>query len=107
MAGSLRLRVLIFEDGPGVWVAQVLEKDMAAHGPTPHAALKAVQLVLQAHVNFDTRLKRPALSMLEPAPQEFFEAYDEAEPLAIPSEQTSRLPAFMTAAIGSNPVHTH
>ena len=124
----LALRVLIFEDVPGTWVAQVLEKDMAAHGPTAYAALAAVQLVLQAHVNFDTRHNlqrsrfpdawvalqahvnfdtrhnRQPLSRLKQAPDVYWRAYERAEPLTIPLDAPILLPAHISAAVSKESI---
>jgi hypothetical protein len=104
---SLNLRVVIFEDSPGTWVAQVLERDMAAHGKSPYAALAAVQLVLQAHVNFDTRQQRVPLSRLKPAPDEYWHAYQNARPLPNPPKSTMLSPAQLTAAIAAQPILRH
>jgi len=104
MLGDLRLRVLLFRQADDVWVAQVLEHDMAAHGPNEYAALAAVQLVLQAHVNFDTRLQRPPLSRLQAAPAEFWDAYNHAEPLRMPDETPIFQPAHIVAAVSKDPV---
>src|SRR5690348_4510406 len=97
---SLALRVVIFQEG-STWVAQVLERDMAAHGPTPYAALAAVQLVLQAHVNFDTLHRRAPLSALDPAPDVYVRAFEAGKPLAIPAPQPL-LPAHIIAAISND-----
>ena len=103
MTHPLELRVLIFEEDAGRWVAQALEKDMAAHGPTAYAALAAVQLVLQSHVNFDTRLERTPLSRLGRAPQPYWDAFERAEPLPMPDAQPL-LAAHLIAAISRQPV---
>jgi hypothetical protein len=68
VSSSLQLKVVIFQEGPA-WVAQVLERDMAAHGGTPYAALAAIQQVLFAHTAFDETFQRPPLSRLKRAPQ--------------------------------------
>ena len=95
--GGLTLNVLVFEDAPGRWVAQVLEKDMTAHGPNEYAALAAVQLVLQAHVNFDTRHNKTPLSRLKPAPDVYWRAYRTAKPLPIPPNEMA--PAHIEAHV--------
>jgi hypothetical protein len=95
--------VLIFRQGDQ-WVAQVLEKDMNAHGPTAYAALAAVQLVLQTHVNFDTRHRREPLSRLRQAPAEYWRAYEDAEPLLLDSE-SPYLPAHMRPAVARESIH--
>ncbi len=102
MSETLTLRVVIFREGDQ-WVAQVLEKDMSAHGPTEYAALAAVQLVLQAHVNFDTRQKRSPLSMLSRAPEAFWRAYEKADPLSLSSDPFQ--PAQFHPAVAREPIH--
>lgn len=103
MSGQLQLHVLIFQERD-TWVAQALEKDMAAHGPTPYAALAAVEQVLQAHVNFDTRYQRQPLSRLNRAPEVYWKAFESAEPLQPPTLQLMH-PAIIEAAISKDPVN--
>lgn len=100
---GLELRVLLYRDGSERWIAQALERDMSAHGPTAYAALAAVQLVLQTHINFDTRLQRIPLSRLRPAPQAYWRAYEGAEPLPLLNE-TSMTPAHLRPAVSQQPV---
>jgi hypothetical protein len=87
MPEVLRFKALLFREGENRWIAQILEKDMAAHGPTEYAALAAVELVLQAHVNFDAKHQRVPLSRLKPAPKVYWDAYEHAEPLERPGVQ--------------------
>ena len=98
----LTLHIIIFREGDQ-WVAQVLERDMAAHGPTEYAALAAVQLVLQAHINFDTRQQRIPLSRLNRAPEAFWRAYENAEPL--PLSPDSFQPAQIHPAVSRERIH--
>lgn len=104
-SSELRLRVLIFqEQEDGNWVAQVLEKNIAAHGPTPYSALAAVQLSLQAHAVFDTRHQRVPFSRLKPAPAVYFDAFKRATPLPPPSGKPTpepMQPALIDAAMSS------
>ena len=102
MSGTLELHVIIFREGDQ-WVAQVLERDMTAHGPTEYAALAAVQLVLQVHVNFDTRQQRVPLSRLKRAPEAFWRAYEHADPLPLPSD--SLQPAQIHPAVSRELIH--
>lgn len=104
---GLELRVLLFRrQGDDQWVAQVLEKDMTAHGETEYAALAAVHLVLQTHVNFDARQQRVPLSRLRPAPEMYFRAYEHAEPLDVPAESDLR-PAHIRPAITHESISLH
>src|SRR5688572_28429560 len=103
MSANLQLHVLIFQKGDN-WIAQVLEKDLVAHGPTAYAALAAVQLVVQTHVNFDTRNRRPPLSSLREAPPEYWRAYDNAEPMLLDSDSPF-FPADIRPALSREPIH--
>lgn len=103
MRGELQLTVLLFQEG-SAWVGQVLEHDMAAHGPTVHAALAAVQLVIQAHVNFDTRHKRQPLARLNRAPDVYWKALERATPLPKPDAVPMMHPARINASITNETV---
>jgi hypothetical protein len=103
MSSQLRLTVVIFRE-EDTWVAQVLEHDMAAHGKTPYAALAAVQLVIQAHVNFDTRNQRVPLARLKRAPDVYWNAFKRAEPLQKPDLLPLLHPAVIEAAIANETI---
>ena len=103
MASELHLNVLLFQEH-GHWVAQVLEKDMAAHGDDPYAALAAIGLVIQSHVNFDTRYQLPPLSRLARAPQVYWDAMTTARPLPHPEVTQWMPPAVINALITNDPV---
>ena len=95
MKGHLRLNVLVFREGDR-WVAQVLEKDMAAHGETPYAALSAIGMIIQAHVNFDTFHQRTPFSRLDRAPDVYWDVMERATPLPQP-ESWRLMPASIVA----------
>jgi hypothetical protein len=101
---QLQLRVVIFQEG-SAWVAQVLERDMAAYGGSPYAALAAIQQVLFAHVAFDTTFERPPLSRLHRAPQVYWRAFEQAAPLPMPLH-ISAPNAMIEAAISKEPIST-
>lgn len=103
MSTALQLHVLIFQKGEN-WIAQVLEKDLTAHGPTAYAALAAIQLVVQTHVNFDTRHRREPLSSLGEAPPEYWKAYEHAEPMLV-DEESPFSPADIRPALTREPIH--
>lgn len=107
MTPQRTLTVLLFEELPGVWVAQIIEKDMAAHGPSMEAAFVAVQAVFQAHVNFDTRHNREPLSLLTPAPKAYWLALEDAEPVVLSSDRSMFLPAHMNAVVSRTPIHAN
>lgn len=64
---KFQINVLLYEGAEHVWVAQGLEKNLVAHGPTPAAALANIKTVLQLRVNFDCLHKRDPLGRLQPA----------------------------------------
>lgn len=75
----IMLSVLVSRDGPH-WVAQALERDFAAHGPTQGDAIKALGHVILGHL----RLTKPKgnadpLADVPPAPEEFWEAWEAAD----------------------------
>jgi hypothetical protein len=78
---SLRLRVVIFEDMPGTWVAQALEYDIAAQGPTKEGAVEALLRILEAQVRFDCRHNREPLACFCAAPHQYWNAFARATPL--------------------------
>jgi hypothetical protein len=81
MAPVHRLRVLVFQELPHAWVAQVVEYDIAAGGPTPDGAVEAVVRILQAHIDFDRRHNREPLSGFQAAPRRYWNALAHAIPL--------------------------
>ncbi len=64
--------VLLHRDGDA-WVAQCLEKDLAAQGPNPEEAKKRFLRALGAQIAWDLQDKREPLSNLPQAPQRYFE----------------------------------
>src|SRR5215467_3369552 len=99
MTTQRTLTVLLFEEITGVWVAQVIEKDIAAHGPSMEAAFVAVQAVVQAHVNFDTRHHREPLSLLAPAPEPYRQALEHAQPVVLSNDRSMFMPAHMHTVV--------
>lgn len=96
-----RLRILVFEDLPGVWTARALERDVLAEGRTMEAAVHAVLRIVRAHVDFDRRHNREPLSSFCAAPQVYWNAFTLATPLVWASGLGSMLtvPAEVQAAV--------
>ena len=70
------LNVLFFREAAGgPWVAQGLEKDIAAQGETIEAAKTAFERTVFGYLTVDRKLGREALSCLRPAPEAYWEAY--------------------------------
>ena len=67
----VRVSVLLHKDGD-VWVAQCLEKDLAAQGRTEPEAKKRFLAVLGAQIAWDLHDGRAPLSSLRQAPRRYF-----------------------------------
>ena len=64
------LRILLFEERPGVWIAQCLEHDIAVQGETREAALAEFKSAIVAQVDMDRQdCISPPLSQIPPAPK--------------------------------------
>jgi hypothetical protein len=61
-----RLRLLIFQEAPGMWLVRGLEHDLGAE-----AAVRFVE----AHTAFDLRHDHLPLAAFPPAPQKFWNAF--------------------------------
>jgi hypothetical protein len=83
MASALRLRILLFEELPGTWVARALEHDIATEARRMEIALRNTLGIIAAHVDFDRRHGRLPLSAFPPAPQRFWNAFTRGTPMRI------------------------
>ena len=70
-----RLRLVIFQDEPGLWLARGLEHDLAAEGSTIGQAIRSVARLVQAHSEFDRRHDHLPLSAFPPAAQSYWNAF--------------------------------
>jgi hypothetical protein len=70
-----RLRLVIFQDEPGLWLARGLEHDLAAEGSTITQAIRSVARLVQAHSEFDLRHDHVPLSAFPPAAQTYWNAF--------------------------------
>jgi hypothetical protein len=70
-----RLTVVVFPELSRWWIARSLERDIAATGRTPEAALDSVLKIAQAHIMFDVRHGREPLSAFAPAPRPYWKAF--------------------------------
>jgi len=78
-----RLRFVIFQEAPGLWLARGLEHDLAAEARTIGQALRAALRIVHAHVAFDTRHDHPPLSAFAPSPQRCWNAYATGTPVPL------------------------
>lgn len=80
-----RLRLVLFQEAPGLWVARGLEHDLGAEARSIGAAVRAVLQLVEAHTAFDRRHAHTPLAAFAPAPQAYWNAF--AGGLEIPLEQ--------------------
>lgn len=102
---SLLLRVLFIRDGAH-WVAQALEHDIAAQGPSLKLARRAFERTLMGQIRLDQMQGRTPITHLPPAPSEFFDAFDQASQKTLvnePFEAPNLPPAWLVEAIRDVP----
>lgn len=72
------LHVLVYQDFPGVFIARSLEHDIAVEGSSLERAVDWILRIIKAHVEFDQRHGRQALSTFQQAPARFWTAFEQA-----------------------------
>jgi hypothetical protein len=70
-----RLRVVIFQDAPGLWHARGLEHDLSAEGSTIGQAVRSLARMMQVHAEYDSRHHHPPLVAFPPAAQRYWNAF--------------------------------
>jgi hypothetical protein len=80
---SRRLRFVIFQDAPGLWVIRGLEHDLAAEARTIGQAVRSIARLVQAHTEFDLRHNHLPLSAFPPSAQTYWNAFAAGTPLAL------------------------
>ena len=70
-----RLRFVIFQDAPGLWLVRGLEHDLAAEARTIGQAVRSIVRLVQAHTEFDFRHNHAPLSAFPPSAQTYWNAY--------------------------------
>ena len=80
-----RLRLVIFQEAPGLWVARGLEHDLGAEARTIGGAVRAVLQLIAAHTAFDIRHAHTPLTAFSAAPQAYWNAF--AGGMEIPLDQ--------------------
>lgn len=83
MALALRLRIVLFEELPGTWIARALEHDIATESRRMDVALRNTLGIIAAHVDFDLRHGRVPLSAFPPAPQRYWNAFTRGTPMPV------------------------
>lgn len=75
---TIELRVLLTPSCCGGYYAQVLERDIAAHGKDIDSALADLSRVLNVHIAASHDLGREPFVGLDPAPEEYLSLWDKA-----------------------------
>jgi hypothetical protein len=78
MAPAPWLRILLYQDLPGLWVARSLEHDIVVEGTTVESASEWLLRIILAHIEFDRRHGRPPLSAFPQAPRRYWNAFVDA-----------------------------
>jgi len=81
MAPAPWLRILLYQDLPGLWVARSLEHDIVVEGSTVESASEWLLRIILAHIEFDRRHGRAPLSAFPEAPRRYWNAFVDATPL--------------------------
>jgi len=106
----LHVRILVFEDLPGIWTARSLEHDIVAESRSIEMAIQAVLRIMRAHADFDRRHNRAPLSAFRAAPQIYWNAFRRGTLLpwvAQLSHTVAGLAAEITAAVAAERPHAH
>src|SRR5687767_10254692 len=83
MVNDRRLRIVVFQDGPGLWVARGLEHDLTSEARSLGDAVRAVLRLVESHSAFDVRHNRAPLSAFRAAPQPYWSAFSGGTPISL------------------------
>jgi hypothetical protein len=83
MVGDHRLRLVIFQEGGGLWTVRGLEHDVLGEAGTIGQAVRAVIRLVEAHSDFDMRHNLSPLTAFRPAPQTYWHAFRGGTPLSL------------------------
>lgn len=102
--------VLLFQEPRGVWVAQGLEHDIAAHGPTVEAAKVAFERTILGYFQLAAKHHRdPIASLPGRAPDVFWQVWyhvRERETATLAVSDPSIPPAYVVSAITTETIPT-
>ena len=70
-----RLRLVIFQEAPGLWLVRGLEHDLGAEARTIGEAVRSALRFVEAHTAFDIRHDHLPLSAFPPASPRYWNAY--------------------------------
>jgi len=80
---SKRLRLVVFQEEPGLWLVRGLEHDLGAEARTIGEAIRAAMQFVQAHTAFDMRHDHLPLAAFPPAAQKYWNAYATGTPVSL------------------------
>ena len=92
MKMSIKLRVLIKRgEALDVWLAVCLERCIVAQASSQEEVVREFQAILAAEVAYGVRHGDPAhpLDGIEPAPTQYWDAFERASPMDPPEIQTT------------------
>jgi hypothetical protein len=78
-----RLRLLVFQEAPGLWVVRGLEHDIGAEARTIGEAIRAAVRFVQAHTAFEIRHDHLPLAAFPSSAQKFWNAYSTGTQLSL------------------------
>jgi len=78
-----RLRLVVFQEEPGLWLVRGLEHDLAAEARTIGEAIRAAMRFVQAHTAFDLRHDHLPLAAFPPAAQKYWNAFATGTPVSL------------------------
>jgi hypothetical protein len=78
-----RLRLVVFQEEPGVWLVRGLEHDLGAEARTIGEAIRAAMHFVEAHTAFDLRHDHLPLEAFPPAAQKYWNAYATGTPVSL------------------------
>jgi hypothetical protein len=75
-AGRQRLRLVVLQETPGIWLVRGLEHDVSVEARSIGQALRSAIGAIEAHTAFDRRHGLSPLSAFPAAPQSYWNAYN-------------------------------
>src|SRR5207302_5697826 len=94
VADDRRLRVLMFQEGPGVWMVRGLEHELLAEARTIGGAVRAAIKLVEAHASFHSPHHLRPLAAFRPSPQTYWDAYHSGTPAPLTQLGGSPPPAW-------------
>jgi hypothetical protein len=89
-----KFRVLLIEEEGG-WAAQILERDIVCQAETVEALLPELERVVRAHVELSVELGLEPFANIGPAPQEFFDLWEQGIAALQPLRWDTSEPALL------------